>query len=393
MRIISFLIFLYLSLNAAFGQNYPDSLNLALEEIHKKSKIPGFSISIINNDKVVYQNGFGYADKENDRSYELTSVQNIGSISKTFIGVALMKLVDQGKLSLDTDINEILPFEIINPKQNETKITIKHLATHTSSLVETNAYNKICYVLEEDPTPFLNNLDKAERRQIKAVRNNKKSTLENFLREYFIKGGQYYKKKNFSKHLPGTNYEYSNIASALAAYIVELVAKKDFRSFVNDEIFQPLAMTNSTYHFDEVDKSEMCVNYSYNGGALPKYSLLTYPDGGVYTNNQNLTQYFVEMIKGYNNNSNFLNEESFKQMYAPHFQDEEHKSGIFWAYNKSGSIGHNGADPGIFTYMYYTDQNIGLVFMCNTLSFKNKEMTNTVRQILRKAHSIGLKLK
>ena len=391
MRLLYAFFLISITCHPIFSQNYTDSLNMALNEIYKNSQIPGFSISVLKKEKLVYQNAFGFADVESKRPFEATSIQNIGSISKTFIGVALMKLVDQGKLSLDTDINDILPFEIINPKQKNAKITIKHLATHTSSLVETNAYNKICYLLEESPDPYLTKLKGQERMIINAIRNNKKTSLEVFLNEYFVKGGKHYKKKNFSKHPPGTKYEYSNIGSALAAYLVELVAEKDFRSFVRDEIFIPLNMEKSTYHFDEVEKSKLNTNYSFSGHPFPKYSLITFPDGGVLTNNQNLTLFFIEMIKGLKKSSNFLSQKSYETMFQPHFDDGENKSGIFWAYNKSGSIGHNGADPGIFTYMYLTDKDIGLVFMCNTLSFKEKVMTQQVRQILRKAHSIGLK--
>ncbi len=383
----SLLLLSFLSLAQSLG----DSLNLEIAKIHQKSSLPGFAISIINKDGIVFSKGYGYSNTKDKIDYTTKTIQNIGSISKTFIGVALMKLVDQGKLDLNTDINDVLPFKIINPKNKEGKITIRHLATHTSGLVESSFYNKICYVLEEDPAPYLNQLSGRENKIIKVVSGNSKMELGDFLEAYFVKGGKYYKKKNFSKHTPGTKYKYSNIGSALAAYIVEIIAEKDFRDFVAEEIFHALKMENSTYDIKQINDLSLAKNYSSTGAPFPKYSLVTYPDGGVYTNNYELSLYFNEMIKGMNGTSSLLSIPSFENMFDLQFDDGKNRTSLFWDHTKGGSIGHNGADPGIFTYMYYSKRNIGMVFTCNTFSDKDKSMMRAVQEILQTAHNYGRK--
>src|SRR6185436_9845830 len=64
------------------------------------------------------------------------TIMNVGSIAKPFTGVALMRAVQEGKLSLDEDINAYLPFRVVNPYYPMEKITLRHLATHTSGITD-----------------------------------------------------------------------------------------------------------------------------------------------------------------------------------------------------------------------------------------------------------------
>ena len=116
-----------------------------------ESQLPGLSLAMVSKDAILFQESFGYADLVSKRKYENSAIQNIGSISKTFIGVALMKLVDQGKLKLDDPVNNYLPFEVFNPNHPEVSITIRHLATHTSGIKDTPAnYDFKSYYLDAD---------------------------------------------------------------------------------------------------------------------------------------------------------------------------------------------------------------------------------------------------
>jgi len=111
------------------NSSYSDSLTLTLEQELKKGHLPGFALSIFTKDSILYQKGFGYSDIKNKKPYTVNSVQIIASITKTFIGVALMKAVEDGKIGLDDDINDILPYRVSNPKFPNTPITIRHLAS------------------------------------------------------------------------------------------------------------------------------------------------------------------------------------------------------------------------------------------------------------------------
>ena len=115
----------------SFAQSEYDSLTTKLQSIQDLGYLPGFAVAIVNSEGVLYQKGFGHSDIETSKPFTVHSLQNIGSISKTLTGISLMQLQEQGKLSLDTPINDILPFKIVNPHCPDIPITIKHLASHT----------------------------------------------------------------------------------------------------------------------------------------------------------------------------------------------------------------------------------------------------------------------
>lgn len=128
---------------------YADSLTNELNEIHKQGHFNGLSVAIVNEGGTLYQSGFGFSDAQAKEAYSVNTIQNIGSVSKTFIGVALMKAQEVGKLNLDDPINAYLPFKVVNSYFPTQPITIRHLATHTSTITDTEEYFNKVYLLKE----------------------------------------------------------------------------------------------------------------------------------------------------------------------------------------------------------------------------------------------------
>ncbi len=96
--------------------------------------IVGLGAAIIVDRQVVWMHGFGFSDKDRTRPFTPRTVMNVGSIAKTVTGVAMMRAVQDGLLSLDEDINRYLPFRVVNPYRPQETITLRHLATHTSGI-------------------------------------------------------------------------------------------------------------------------------------------------------------------------------------------------------------------------------------------------------------------
>lgn len=133
----------------AEDQNHSNSLTVELSKIYKQGHINGLSVSIVNEHKTLYQNGFGFSDIKAKKPYTENTIQNIASISKTLLGVSLLKAQELGKLNLNDPVEKYLPFEVRNPYHPELPITINHLATHTSTIIDTEFYDK-SYVLKDD---------------------------------------------------------------------------------------------------------------------------------------------------------------------------------------------------------------------------------------------------
>lgn len=125
-----------------------DSLDREINTIYQQGNFNGFSVSVVNDQTTLYQKGFGFADVEEKKAYTVNTIQNIVSVSKTLVGIALLKAQELGKLNLDDPIQRYLPFKIVNPQFQQIPITIRQLATHTSSILDNEFYLSKNYFLK-----------------------------------------------------------------------------------------------------------------------------------------------------------------------------------------------------------------------------------------------------
>jgi CubicO group peptidase (beta-lactamase class C family) len=364
-QVLFYLLYLTLILinQIAFCQNKTYNVLLPLDTIIERKMneggIVGIGAAIIVNKKLVWIKGYGYADKENKKPFTPHTIMNIGSISKNFMGACLFKAIEERKLNLDEDINTYLPFKVINPFFPNEKITLRHLATHSSSLIDRYPFYESTY-FEGNESP---------------------ETLGDFLKNYFVKGGKYYTDTNFVQHKPGTYYEYSNIPASLAGYIVETVTGKSLHDYAKQHIFKPLKMKRTGWHLDKIDISKHTKLYDKKGDTLKNialYSNITYPDGGVRTTVNDLSKYFITLLnEGEYEGMRVLEKESMREMQRFQFSAlskpenvniEKVNSGIFWATKQSVTkMGHSGTDPGIKAEML-TDLNkeVAVILFSNT---------------------------
>ena len=106
----------------------------------------GMSVVVVKGDKVVYQQAFGYRDKDTREPLDVNDIFRIASISKSFSGMSVMQLVEAGKMSLDDDVNDILGMDIRNPRYPDIPVTIKMLLSHTSGMNDGGGYHDLSYV-------------------------------------------------------------------------------------------------------------------------------------------------------------------------------------------------------------------------------------------------------
>jgi len=388
-KLLIWLPFLLLSTSFISAQNYLDSLNRELNKVLAEDELPGFGVALVSKDKILYSKGFGNSDKSSQKAYSEHTIQNIGSISKTFIGIAIMKAVEEGKLSLDTPINELLPFKIVHPYHPDEPITLKHLATHTAGIKDGKVYDR-AYVLIEDLPQNKEAYPGEFWKEYKKMSTHPQMPMSDFFQKVLTKEGSLYTKKNFNKPAPGEKYQYSNIGAALAAYVVELATGEKFESYTRKHIMEPLGMNASGWHFDEVDMANHSQLYYQNSVEIPRYTLITYPDGGFITSIHDLSLYLQEAMKGYAGTGNILKTGSFQEMMQDHAPDE-HGYGIFWERKVNGRIGHNGADPGVFTYMQFDPETkLGRIVFINT--DPSKESIPQVRKIWQTLEKYGIKM-
>ena len=313
--------------------------------------IAGMGIAIVSDDSIIFTNGYGYADIQNKLPFTPNTVMNIASISKTFVGVAIMHAVENNLLNLDDDVNNILPFTVLNPNSPESIITLRHLMSHMSGIQDENTVYGACYHYGGDsPTP-----------------------LGEFLEDYLSPNGKNYSKNNFIDNKPGEKFEYSNIGAGLAGYIVEIVTGKPLNVITREIIFEPLGMHNTCWFLSEmaISKHSKLYESTENNTVLKEiqlYGLTTYPDGGVRTTITDLSYYLLcIMNNGSYREKRILKEASIVDMLTPDYIDSYTK---FW--EKGEEIGHGGRDPGVSTRMFFDPkENRGIIIFINTSSYGN----------------------
>ena len=173
----------------------------------------GCAVLVAKNGQVIYRKAFGMADLELDVPMKPEMVFRIGSITKQFTAIAILQLMEQGKLSLQDEITKYIP----DYPMHGHSITIEHLLTHTSGI---KSYTNVP------------ELEKFVRTDMKP-----EEVIE------FIKT----KPMEFA---PGTKYNYNNSGYFMLGYIIEKITGKTYQEYIQENFFTPLGMTSSCYGND-----------------------------------------------------------------------------------------------------------------------------------------------
>lgn len=353
-----------------------NELTAKLTEISKQSIFNGFGVALTNDKGVLYQNGFGLSNVETAEKYTENTIQNIASVSKTFIGIAVLKAQELGKLKLDDPISKYLPYKIENPKFKDNPITIRQLVTHTSSIHDNEEYLNRAWVLYDTI-----NLEKNLKIDIGVCKFSAPSTevsMENFLINVLTENGKWFKSNTFLDYKPGQVFEYSNIGATLAALVLEKATGQKFDAFTEKYIMQPLKMKSTGWGLRSIDMKKHSRLFIDKKTAYPFYTCVTYPDGSIITSSKDMSKYICELLKGYTGNGTLLHKESYKEFFTPQLKTEnfidrdtseygDYNIGIIMSFGPTGNFGHFGGDPGLFSVIYFDkEKKTGKYYITNT---------------------------
>jgi CubicO group peptidase (beta-lactamase class C family) len=339
------------------------ALDSTLSAAVAQSGIIGLSTAVIVDGRIVWTRSYGMADRERREPLTTQTVMNLGSIAKTTIGVSMMRLVSEKKLDLDADINRYLPFRVVNPHLPQARITLRHLATHTSSITDRRDYYETMYRPVGEARP----------------------TLEAQLRSYLVAGGANYRAENYLSVAPGASRDYSNLGATLAAFIVERVAGESFDAHTRRVIFDPLGMRTARWRWPAdgaVAHSQLYVQDSTGTSRHTPYDLVSYPDGGLQMSVEDLAVYFAMLLSGGKyRDTRIIGRAALTEMQRlqwtaankpADFDLKDGNSGLFWRTKFSGRrVGHGGNDPGVSAEML-TDAvgRVGIIMISNTSPYR-----------------------
>ncbi len=325
----------------------------AMKTSMSENHVPGAVVVVVKDGKVLFSKGYGYADVDLLTPVDPeTTLFRPGSVSKLFTWTAVMQLVEQGKLSLDEDINTYLDFKI--PNTFPAPITLKHLLTHTPGF--------------EDRGEDLFKLSSEEM-----------SSLEVYL------------KKNLPERVfpAGEIGAYSNYGTALAGYIVQRVSGMDFESYIQTKLFDPLEMKYASFKQplpSELDQ-EMSGGYNYvNGGYLQggfEYVVGT-PAGGLSASGLDMAKFMIAHLQnGLFGDVRILKEETALQMHSPLYSPDSRLDGMAHGFfynviNGQKVISHGGDTMLFHSYLgLLPDQKVGIFISTNAVN-GNKVVSSVI---------------
>jgi CubicO group peptidase (beta-lactamase class C family) len=188
--------------------NYIDSVsNAAVLE----KRTAGVSVAVVKNGRTVLAKGYGFADLENDVPATAETVYRIGSVTKQFTSAAIMRLMEQGKLTLDDTLQKFLP----NFPAQGNRVTVRHLLNHTSGIKSyTSLGPKWARVIRQD-------------------------LATDSLAALFANEPYDFK--------PGDAYRYNNSGYFLLGMIIEKLSGKSYAQYLKDEFFTPLGLKSTIY--------------------------------------------------------------------------------------------------------------------------------------------------
>ena len=210
----------------------------------KKSKIPGISIGLIDENGTQF---FNYGEIKKESGIEPTSdtLYEIGSMTKTFTAILTVQLQNEGLLSLDDPITKFLP-EFVGSDFDKNKITLYHLITHTSGLVEVP--------LRDYPKNIIKLLLRTTKGRIFPPR-------YSYDTSDFLQDVSQLKLKNN----PGTKFRYSNSGVGLVGKILERVTNSTYEELIKSRILNTLNMNNTTITISDNHKEKLATGYLYTG--------------------------------------------------------------------------------------------------------------------------------
>lgn len=233
-----------------------------------KQKAGAAAVSVVQDGKVLVSKGYGVTDQTSKSPVDASrSTFRIASVSKVFTAAAVMQLVDQGKISLQDNIEKYLDgYKITNPF--DTPVMIENLLTHTTGFEV------------RDPLDTSYTADAS----------GKLITLKESIFDVFPP----------VVRKPGTSYMYDNFASKLLGYIVQQVSGEPFGNYMQKHLFGPLGMTSSSFSLTKDLAGRLVTSYDAANSAIPKYNLSPreWPEGSMVSTVSDVALFMKAFLNG-----------------------------------------------------------------------------------------------
>ena len=320
-----------------------DELRTAITEVMAEHDVPAVGIAMVDETGPVLVDAWGKANVDEDVEADADSLFRIGSTSKMFVALSVLKLVEEGRLSLDDRLADLAPeIEFENPWEETNPVLLAHLLEHTTGWDDIH----LPEYAHNDPTPAT-------------------------LRE----GLDFHPHSRISRWVPGTRSSYCNSGPPVAAYIVQKVTGQDFEEYVRESFWEPMGMETMTYRLSDDVRSKGVTLYQ-DGIPQEYWHIVMRPSGSINASPVDMAKFASFFVnRGNVNGVQLISEASLQRMelpattsaaaigqesgYALHNYSSRHKN---WVYRE-----HNGGvNGGVTEFSYLPAARVGHAIMINS---------------------------
>jgi CubicO group peptidase (beta-lactamase class C family) len=329
-----------------------DKIDAYIQSRMQAANIPGLALGVVVGDEVVYVKGYGVAGPDG-RPVTPQTPFILGSTSKSFTALAVMQLVEAGKIELDASVTTYLPWFHTNDAAASAQITVRNLLNQNSGLPAYEGLQGIAYNDQSD------------------------MALENGIRT--LAGVQL-------SHPAGQSYEYSNVNYNILGMIVQAVSGNSYEDYIRSAIFAPLQMIHSAAALSDLAAINIATGYRYwflwpvaFDAPYPRHMT---PSGFLISSAEDITHYLIAQLNGgaYAHNQ-LLSPQGIATLHAPGTRIGLSSSyGMGWVvqgHPGSTRVWHNGDVSNFHSnLLLLPDQKIGIVVLVNVGGFLNGTTIN-----------------
>ena len=323
------------------ARDFESFFNERIENQLEEHNIAGATVSVVADGEVAFAKGYGYADVEDEEPVQADeTLFRIGSVSKSVTGTAVMRAMEDGDVSLDTNVNEYLGddgFQV--PEAYEEPVTLEHLGTHTAGFEE-----KTVGLFTRDNPASLNEAVKDAPARVRP---------------------------------PGELASYSNYGVGLEGHVLAEAAGTDFADYVREQVFEPLGMERSTFRQpppeleDSTSKGYIYANGEFREEGFEYVPLR--PAGSMSATATDMARFMLVHLNGGTfKGTRFLDEETTEGMHEGRYTNHPAINSVgygFYEIDRDGTrmVGHNGATILFHSMMsLFPDENLGVFVSYNT---------------------------
>lgn len=349
-RLVQIVFLLFFFSFSSFGQEQTTSdsirtipdLQKEIEKVLEDTGTPAVGLALVQGDSTIWVAGLGKANIEKDVEATKKTMFRIGSTSKMFVSLAMLKLQEEGKINLKDKVYDLIPeIEFENPWRSTTPILVEHLLEHTTGWDDIHLTE---YALNKPELSLKEGLD-------------------------------FHPHSRKSRWMPGTRMSYCNSGPPVAAYIVEKITGQNFEDYIKEQFFGPMGMKNSTYFESDLYKQLGATLY-INEEPQPYWNIIVRPSGSINASAEDMANFVKLFIgRGRIDSLQLINASSLKRMETPSstlgaMAGLEHGYGLsnYTSTYKSFTYqGHNGGvNGGLTDFAYLPNHNLGYVVMINS---------------------------